>query len=578
MLVLNIFFLIHQSFKAHVLLFRLPASLGLLALYTLLNGCSDTQISALKQNSLVYCTEGSPTTFNPQQATTGISFDASSRVIFDRLLEYDEDSHSLQPGLAESWQVSEDGLHYIFKLREHIPFHHTNYWTPGRDFTSEDVIFSFERQGDIYHPFHQVGLGKYPLFYASGLNQLIRDIIKIDDHRVEFILTRPNIKFPFFLAMEFASIQSAEYANSLYDNRERFDHFPIGTGPFIFQRYETDTFIRYQANKAYWKGPANIKTLVFAISTEASTRLGRLITHECDIMAQPLPGQIKLIRQSPSLKLESQPGLNVAYWAFNTEKKPFNDVRVRKALSYAISRKNIIKIIYDNAAHIANGPLPPRMMGATIIPPIIQQNLALSRQLLDQAHWNQDFVVDIWAMPVQRPYNPNARRMAELIQNDLSRVGVKSRIVSHEWGQFLNRVRMGQHQTALLGWRADTNDPDDFLTPLLSCKGAKTGTNRAFWCNRLFDENLQLARTATKPQQLKYLARAQQIFKQQLPWLPIAHSQQFLAYQNNLMGIKLSATGHIDFHKIYRQQPTPEKGQQILNKTPGSPANGETLK
>lgn len=555
MLVFNIFSLIHHSMKAPTLLSRLLATSSLLAIFTLLNGCSDTNSTSLKNNSLVYCSEGSPTTFNPQQATTSITFDASARVMFDRLVEYDEDLQSLQPGLAESWQVSEDGQHYIFKLRQNIPFHHTEYWTPSRDFAAEDVIFSFRRQLDINHPYHKVGLGKYPMFNASGLNHLIRDIIKIDDHTVEFILSRANSKFPSLLAMEFASIQSAEYANSLYDNRERFDHYPIGTGPFIFQRYETDTFIRYKANPSYWKGPAKFKTLVFAISAEASTRLGRLLTNECDIMSQPLPSQIKIIKNTPSLKLESQPGLNVAYWAFNTQHAPFDDVRVRRALSYAISRKTIIEVVYGNAAHIANGPLPPRMLGAIITQPIIKQNLQLSRQLLREAQWDKEFVVDIWAMPVQRPYNPNARRMAELIQNDLAKVQVKSRIISYEWGQFLNRLRMGQHQTVLLGWSADTNDPDDFLTPLLSCNGAKTGTNRAFWCDEQFDQNLNLARETTTEKRLDALAKAQQIFKQQLPWLPIAHSQQFLAYRNNLLGIKLSATGGINFQKVYRVLP-----------------------
>ena len=563
MLVFNIFSLIHHSMKAPTLLPSLLASTGLLAILAMLSACGDSNSTSLKNNSLVYCTEGSPTTFNPQQATTSITFDASARVMFDRLVEYDEDLQSLQPGLAESWQVSDDGLHYIFKLRQNIPFHQTEYWTPSRDFAAEDVIFSFQRQLDIHHPYHKVGLGKYPMINASGLNHLIRDMIKIDDHTVEFILSRPNLKFPSLLAMEFASIQSAEYATSLYDNRERFDHYPIGTGPFIFQRYETDTYIRYKTNQAYWRGPAKIKTLVFAISAEASTRLGRLITKECDVMSQPLPSQIKIIKNSPSLKLESQPGLNVAYWAFNTRRAPFDDVRVRRALSYAISRETIIKVVYENAAHIANGPLPPRMLGAIITQPTIKQNLQLSRQLLHEAQWDKNFVVDIWAMPVQRPYNPNARRMAELIQNDLAKVQVKSRIISYEWGQFLNRLRMGQHQTVLLGWSADTNDPDDFLTPLLSCNGAKTGTNRAFWCDEQFDQNLRLARETTAEKRLNALAKAQQIFKQQLPWLPIAHSQQFLAYRNNLVGIKLSATGGINFRKVYRVLPLSKQENKI---------------
>lgn len=166
-------------------------------------------------------------------------------------------------------------------------------------------------------------------------------------------------------------------------------------------------------------------------------------------------------------------------------------------------------------------------------------------------------------MPVQRPYNPNARRMAELIQNDLAKINVKSRIVNYEWSQFLNRLRLGQQQTVLMGWTADINDPDNFLTPLLSCTGANNGTNRAFWCDKSFDENLTGARQASGMQRMQYLAQAQLIFKQQLPWLPIAHAQQFLAYRKDLVGIKLSATGGINFLNVYRKQPP--TNQNLVN-------------
>jgi len=523
-----------------------------LILLTLLISACNSENKSLKSQSLVYCSEGSPTTFNPQQATSSFTLDASARVLYNRLLEINPQTQNIEPSLAKSWEISTNGRHYVFHLRQDVKFHHTDYWTPQRNFNADDVIFTFNRQRLNTHPFHYVGLGKYPMFEANGLKELISNIIKIDAHTVEFILSRKSSKFLNFLAMEFASIQSAEYANSLMDKRSQFDHFPIGTGPFKFQQYVPDTFIRYHRNDEYFGIPAKFKTLVFAITANASNRLSKLITHECDLMSQPLPNQLNIIRKSKAISLLTQTGFNVAYWAFNTHKKPFDDIRVRTALSLAISRKNIIKIIYNDGAHIAHSPLPPTMYGATIPLPILSQNRPRSIKLLKQAHWDPEFVVDIWAMPVQRPYNPDAKRMAELIQDDLTKIHVKSRIISYEWGQFLNRLRLGEHQTVLLGWSADNNDPDDFLTPLLSCHGARTGTNRAFWCDPEFDSNLRKSINSEGMQKLLYLKNAQQIFKNQLPWLPIAHSKQFLAYQNNLTGVQLTLTGRVDLSHVSR--------------------------
>lgn len=550
---------------------RISQLSGILILF-FLNGC-DGDNTSLKSQSLVYCSEGSPTTFNPQQATSSFTLDASAPVIYNRLLELNPDTGELEPSLAESWEISDNGLHYVFHLKQGVHFHHTAYWTPTRNLNSEDVLFSFNRQRLSSHNFHNVGTGKYPMFEANGLKELIRDIIKIDEHTVEFILTKKSPRFLNFLSMEFASIESEEYATSLMDNRRRFEHFPIGTGPFKFQQYVPDTFIRYHRNDEYFNVPPKFKTLVFAITSNASTRLAKMITHECDVMSQPLPNQLDIIRNSKSLQLETQPGLNVAYWAFNTQKKPFDDIRIRKALSLAVSRTNIIKIIYNGGAHIARSPLPPNMLGATTPLPQIKLNRAESRRLLKLAHWDSNFVVDIWAMPVQRPYNPDAKRMAELIQDDLAKVNVKSRIVSYEWGQFLARLRKGEHQTVLLGWSADNNDPDDFLTPLLSCHGAETGTNRAFWCDPDFDKNLRLSVLTDGEKKLLYLANAQQIFKNQLPWLPIAHSKQFLAFQNDLSGIKLTPTGRVDFSHVMRTSPS----QQTQSLKPNKPNSDKVV-
>ncbi len=285
--------------------------------------CGEHDNHSLKQKSLVFCSEGSPNTFNPQQATSSITFDASARVLFDRLIDQDENSGEFLPALAESWSVSEDGKHYIFKLRKDVSFHNTKMWQPQRNFNADDVLFSFRRQLVKHHPYHNAGTGNYPFFEANGLHHLIKDIIKIDQHTVEFLLNKSAKNFLSILAMDFLSIQSAEYAESMYDDRNNFDLHPIGTGPFYLQHYIADRYIRYQANNNYWRGDPEIETLVFSISPISSNRLAKLLTGECDLMSQPEPNQIDIINQHKNLELQTQAGLNVAYWAFNLNKKTY---------------------------------------------------------------------------------------------------------------------------------------------------------------------------------------------------------------------------------------------------------------
>ncbi len=526
-----------------------------MVLFGLLNGaCSDQNSNSLREKSIIYCSEGSPATFNPQQSTTSISSDASAKLLFDTLVTFDSDKNKILPALAVSWIQSKDQKHYLMKLRENVSFGSNKLFKPTRKFNADDVLFSINRQMLSDHPYHPVGTGNYPFFHANGLHKIIKKIIKKNPYQIEFILNKPTPGFLGFLAMDFSSIQSKEYADKLTHQKSLFDRNPIGTGPFVFERYESDTFIRYHANQNYWRGKSAIETLVFAITPEPSLRLARLLTGECDIMAQPLPSQSKIIVDHPDLILDRQAGLNVAYWAFNTLKPPFNQLKVRRALSYAISRKSIIHSVYNNAAVIAHSPLPPAMFGATQPLPIIIQDKDKAKALLKEAAWDPDFVVDIWAMPVQRPYNPDAKKMAELIHHDLTSVGVKSRIITFKWEVFLDKVRKGQHQTVLLGWRADNAETDDFLTPLLSCSGQINGTNRAFWCDKQFDSFIRQARTADNKTKIKLYSEAQNRFKNQLPWLPIAHAEQLIAYRKNIKNLTFTKTGGINFSSINKEQ------------------------
>lgn len=503
--------------------------------------------------TLVYCSEGSPETFNPQLATSGTTFDASSRQIYNRLVEFKIGSTEIMPGLAKRWEVSADGREYTFFLRKNVKYHRTKFFAPNRDFNAHDVLFSFNRQRDKSHSYSKVSGGVYKYYEDMDMGNLITDIVKLDDYTVKFVLSRPESPFLSNMAMDFASILSKEYADAMLASGtpEKVDLQPVGTGPFMFTRYQKDAFIRYQSHPDYWRGREKTDKLVFAITVDPSVRYARLRAGECHVMAYPLPADIPAMKKNPSIKVMEQPGLNIGYWAFNVEKQPFDKLEVRRAMNHAVNRKAILDAVFLGTGQVAKNPIPPTMWSYDESTVDYEYDPEKAKRLLADAGMASGFETDIWAMPVQRPYNPNARKMAEMIQQDLKNVGVRAKVVSYEWGTYLSKSRDGEHQTILLGWTGDNGDPDNFFSPLMSCASARSGNNRALWCNETFDALIKQAR-AESDQTLRadLYRQAQAIFKHDAPWLTIAHSVRYQPARTNVSGLKIDPFGGIYFSGV----------------------------
>ena len=253
-------------------------------------GASALAAGAAHARTLVYCSEGSPEGFDPAPYTAGTTFNASSRPVYNRLAEFDRGTTNVIPGLAESWEASADGLEFTFKLRKGVKFHTTSYFTPTRDFNADDVIFSFTRQWKTDHPWNQYTAGiSWEYFTGMDMPALLKDIVKVDDYTVKFVLTRPEAPFIANLAMDFASILSAEYAAKLEADgkKELMNQQPVGTGPFMFVDYQKDAVIRYKAHPDYMHGKQPIDDLVFAITTDASVRTQKLKAGECHVAPYP---------------------------------------------------------------------------------------------------------------------------------------------------------------------------------------------------------------------------------------------------------------------------------------------------
>ena len=503
--------------------------------------------------TLVYCSEGSPEGFDPALYTAGTTFNASSRPVYNRLVEFERGTTKTIPGLAETWDVSPDGLEYTFHLRKGVKFHTTDFFTPTRDFNADDVIFTFERQLKKDHPWHEYTAGAaWEYFDGMDMPAIIKEIVKVDDYTVKFVLTKPQAPMVANLAMDFASIMSKEYSDKLEaaGTKDMLNQQPVGTGPFQFVAYQKDAVIRYKANPDFFNGKQPIDDLVFAITTDQSVRQQKLLAGECHVAPYPNPADIESLKANPDLQVMEQEGLNVGYLAYNTQQAPFDKVEVRKALNMAINKQAILDSVFQGAGKIAKNPIPPTMWSYNDAVQDDPYDPDAAKKMLEDAGV-LPLSMKIWAMPVQRPYNPNARRMAELMQADFAKVGVEAEIVSYEWGEYLKLSREVDRDGALLlGWTGDNGDPDNFLAVLLGCD-AVGGQNRAQWCYKPFDDIIQKAKVISdQAERTKLYEEAQVIFKEQAPWATIAHSVVFMPMLTSVKGYKIDPFGGHIFYGV----------------------------
>ncbi|MCW2101171.1 UNVERIFIED_ORG: dipeptide transport system substrate-binding protein [Pseudomonas psychrophila] len=511
--------------------------------------------------NLVYCSEGSPAGFDPGQYTTGTDFDASAETIYNRLSEFERGSTNVIPGLATSWDISPDNLTYTFHLRDGVKFHTTPYFTPTRNFNADDVLFTFNRMLDKDMPFRKAYPTEFPYFTDMGMDKNIKSVEKIDDHTVKFTLNTVDAAFIQNMAMHFASIESAEYADKLLKagNPSDINQKPIGTGPFVFKSYQKDSNIRYTGNKDYWK-PEDVKidNLIFAITTDPSVRMQKLKKNECQITIYPRPADLQSLKEDPNLKMPSQAGFNTGYIAYNVmdkikgsdEPNPMAQLKVRQALDMAVNKQQIIDSVYQGAGQLATNVLPPTQWSYDESIKDAPYDPEKAKQLLKEAGIKEGTEITLWAMPVQRPYNPNAKLMAEMLQSDWGKIGIKAKIMTYEWGEYIKRSKGGENGAMLIGWSGDNGDPDNWLGTLFGCD-AINGNNFSKWCNPEFDKLITAAKNTTdKEQRTKLYEQAQKLLKEQVPLTPIAHSTVYQPMRKNVEGFKISPLGLMSFYGV----------------------------
>lgn len=515
-----------------------------------------TASADIRDSGFVYCVSGQVNTFNPQKASSGLIVDTLAAQLYDRLLDVDPYTYRLVPELAESWEVLDNGATYRFHLRRDVSFQKTAWFTPTRKLNADDVVFTFQRIFDRRHPWHNINGSSFPYFDSLQFADNVKSVRKLDNNTVEFRLTQPDASFLWHLATHYASVMSAEYAAQLSrkDRQELLDRQPVGTGPFQLSEYRAGQFIRLQRHDGFWRGKPLMPQVVVDLGSGGTGRLSKLLTGECDVLAWPAASQLTILRDDPRLRLTLRPGMNIAYLAFNTDKPPLNNPAVRHALALSINNQRLMQSIYYGTAETAASILPRASWAYDNDAKITEYNPQKSREQL-KALGIENLTLHLWVPTSSQAWNPSPLKTAELIQADMAQVGVKVVIVPVE-GRFQEaRLMDMNHDLTLSGWATDSNDPDSFFRPLLSCAAINSQTNFAHWCNPEFDSVLRKALSSQQlASRIEAYEEAQNILEKELPILPLASSLRLQAYRYDIKGLVLSPFGNASFAGVSREK------------------------
>lgn len=495
---------------------------------------------------LTVCIEGSPEIFNPQLTSSGTTATVLEQ-IYDGLVAVKRGGADIVPSLAESWDISEDGRTYTFHLRKGVKWQTTSDFTPTRDFNADDVVFTYDRMMKPDHPYAKVNGGSY-ITFNTKLADALSKVEKIDDFTVAFVLKEPLAPFLGIMSHGSLMITSAEYANQLLSagTPELFDRNPVGTGPFQLEAYQTDSVVRLVPFPQTWGVEQHIAerapmvdAIVMAISPDASVRVQKALAGECQIAYFPNLADAPIIEKSENLNLVHVKIPSTGFITFNFGMDKFKDVRVRQALAQAIDIKPLVDVVFNGMGHETGALVPPELWGTASDLKPYTHDPAKAKALLAEAGYPDGFETKIWAVPVSRPYMPNGRRAAEMIQADWAAIGVKAEIVSYEWAEYIQRSREHEPEVGMFGGIYDFPDPSQIPNNYFGCnsEGKPSPSNIGAWCNKDFNALMQEAGVITdKVKRIELYEKAQHVLYHDVPAVMFGSSDQLMAVSKNVKG------------------------------------------
>ncbi|MFD2649387.1 ABC transporter substrate-binding protein [Devosia albogilva] len=465
-------------------------------------------------NVLVVGQIAEPASLDPHVSTASNDFRIAVNV-YDGLVRNTPGTLEIEPALATDWTISDDGLEYTFNLREGVTFH------DGTPFNAEAVKFNFDRMLDENHPFASTGPFPLAFFFSS-----IETVEVVDDLTVKFTLNEAfaplmsNLASPSGLIVSPAAVEQhgADYGRN-----------PVGTGPFKFEEWQSNTRVVVSRNEDYWDGPAPLEAVIFRPIVDANTRVAEMLSGGIDVLLETPPDNVAQFRDDPNFQLKEAVGPHVWYVMLNAKEGPFADKLVRQAVNYAVNKESLVNDVLQGTADVSAGPIPPAFNWAyneEVEPYPYDPEKA--RELLAEAGAegaSLTFLVTEGGSGMLDPVP-----MGTAIQADLAAVGLDVEIQTYEWNTFLSEVNPGlegKADMAQMAWM--TTDPDTlpFLTLRTAAFPDQGGFNSSYYSNPEVDALLDQARVSTDPEERGELYRqVQALVHEDAPWLFVANWKQ----------------------------------------------------
>ncbi|MEJ7598137.1 MAG: ABC transporter substrate-binding protein [Kofleriaceae bacterium] len=459
------------------------------------------------------------------------------QLIFEGLVRWKPGTTDIEEGLAERWDISADRKQWTFHLRPNVVFH------DGTPLDADAVVFSFQRLLDPAHANYLAGEGGS--FWRSLLKG-VTQVVAVGPRTVAIDVAHPYAPLLGDLAMY--PIVSPTAVRQWGD---AFQRHPTGTGPFSFASWTVGEQVVVRRNDRYWGSRPRMNLIVFRVVADERQRLVELESGSVDLATSILPDEQSFVELHPDMALHHTPGNDVSYLAFNFTHPPFDDLRVRRAISHAINKEPIVKLAYQGRAVAADGPLPPTQWGYHQPSTRYGFDPVLSRKLLGEAiaakRFDPDRVYKLYSSSTPRQYQPQPERVARFLQAALEQVGIHTELVLQPHSIHRASLAAGEHDLAMFGWIGDTGDPDNFLYVLFHSDNAVVGSARnvAFYRDPAVDRLLIEAQGSTDEVIRTGLYRAvQERIAEDAPWVPIAHSELVVAARAELTNLVLSPLGH----------------------------------
>jgi len=481
--------------------------------------------------------------------------------IQETLVDFEEGSLELTPGLAESWEGNDDSTEWTFTLREGLTFH------DGEPFNAEAVVFNFRRMAepDFEFGFRAEG-NTFAIFpdifggFAGDENSIWEGVEAVDENTVVFRLTRSFSLFPDIVAANYFGISSPK---AVQENGIAYgtpEVGGVGTGPFMFDSWTPGQSLTLVRNDDYYGEPARMPGLVVRFIADAPARLAELQAGAVDYTINLAPDARATIESDSNLAVTPVEPFNIAYLSMNINNKPFDDPRVRMAIAHAIDREAILEGFYNGIGEVADDFLPEVLSWARPELETIPYDPDRARALLAEAGYPDGFStmtladgsegpVELWYMPVSRPYYPTPQPVAEAYASYLADVGIQVELKTEDWGVYLDNWDAGlKNGMVMLGWTGDYGDPNNFL---FTHFGPGNEAEAGYRNEEVWELLGQAGAAPTQDESASLFQQAGQLINADMPRIPIVHAPPVFAQKAALEGWVPAPTNGESFATIF---------------------------